>query len=370
MKWRLGILFSLLTWRLFFNFIWVGQYRLGESVRVRFDRYKILRTGSECIISDGVFWAKNKEYCNLAEGQAGLVSGRLRVGLIDRLVGRIWLDQPSHYTELQENSRSKTPGTVLSDKVSSLRARLVERTLARLPSPEGELVLGIVMGYKSVLPRLFYDQLVRSGTVHVVVASGYNVMVVAGLVLSGTLLFWRRRVASLVAVSVVWGYVVLAGGEVSLLRAALMGSLVLIGLAWGRSSRLSWSLALVVGVMLFISPVLIESISFQLSVTAVTGVAFVGPFLKRRWGRGDSLDLTTTLGALIATAPVIWWHFGRLSLISIISNSLILPLIPVLMFLGAVLVVVSVLTPTLAAVVAWPTYALAHLVVVLIGIFG
>lgn len=361
MKWRLAILFSVLLLRLVVNFVVVSRYRLGEPVRVRLDHYKIERFASECIVRQGVFWLKNKDVCDLKRGGEVDVSGRLSAGLIDRLMGRIWLDRSSHYTISEGDNRAET---------ENLRAKLVKATLARLPSPEGELVLGIVLGYKSALPKLFYDQLVRSGTVHIVVASGYNVMVVAGLALSIMFLFWRRRVATLAAIGVVWLYVLLAGGEVSLLRAALMGSAVLIGLAWGRSARIIWSLALTAGVMLVISPSLIESISFQLSLAATFGVAVTGPFLKNRWDRDDPIDLTTTLGALVMTAPLIWWHFGRVSWISLVSNSLILPLVPILMLLGAVTVVVSLAAPMLAAAVSWPTYALAHLVVVLVGIFG
>lgn len=361
MKWRLAILVSILILRLLVNFAAVSRYRLGERVRVSFDHYKIERFGLECIMKKRVFWWKDKAVCGLKQAGEVEVSGTLRAGLIDRLLGRIWLDRSSHYTIGKGDSGAES---------ESLRARLSRAVLARLPSPEGELVLGIVLGYKSALPKPFYDQLVRSGTVHIVVASGYNVMVVAGLALSIMLVFWRRRLATLAAIGVVWLYVALAGGEISLLRAALMGSAVLIGLAWGRSARIIWSLALTAGVMLAISPSLIESISFQLSVAATFGVAVTGPFLKNRWGRDDPIDLTTTLGALLMTAPLIFLHFGRVSWISLVSNSLILPLVPILMLLGAVMVVVSLAAPPLAAAISWPTYALAHLVVVLVGIFG
>ena len=370
MKWRLAVLASVLFSRLLVNFALTSQYRLGEPVRVRFDNYKIERSGSECTISRGVFWWKNEDVCNLRPAGTVAVTGTLSAGLIDRLMGRIWLEESSNYTWSEGDSGRQTPGKGLVFGIENFRAGLVRKTLARLPSPEGELILGIVLGYKSVLPKLFYDQLVNSGTVHIVVASGYNVMVVAGLMLSAMLVLGRRRAATLGAISVVWLYVLLAGGEVSLLRAAVMGSVVLVGLAWGRSTRITWSLALVVGVMLIVSPLLIENISFQLSVAATIGVALIGPYLARRWGRADPLELTTTLGALLATAPFIWWHFGRLSLISLVSNSLILPLVPILMFLGALTIVAAALISPLASVAAAPTYALAHLMVILISFYG
>jgi competence protein ComEC len=149
-----------------------------------------------------------------------------------------------------------------------------------------------------------------------------------------------------------------------------MGGVVLLGQVFGRGARVWWSLSLAVCLMLLIEPSLVESISFQLSVAATGGVAGIGPWLKSRWGRADWLDLTTSFGALLATAPLIWFHFGRFSMISIISNSLILPLVPILMTLGGVMLMVGLFSATLAGVIAWPTYAAAHLIMLLVGFFG
>src|SRR3989338_2305478 len=196
MTWRLAVLALVLFMRLLVNLALTSRYRLGEPVRVRFDHYKIERSGSECTISRGVFWLKNDQACNLKQAGVVAVTGSLSAGLIDRLMGRIWLEESSNYTWSEEDSGRQTPGKGLVFGIENFRAGLVRKTLARLPSPEGELILGIVLGYKRVLPNLFYHHLVNSGTIHIVVASGYNVMVVAGLALSAMLLFWRRRGAT------------------------------------------------------------------------------------------------------------------------------------------------------------------------------
>ncbi len=370
MKWRLGLLAALLGGRIISNFLAVGRYDFEREVRVRLNYDIVERTGSECLVRKGVFWSQNPANCALPSDGAVLISGRLRADLIDRLLGRIWLDQSSNFVILPVERGMSSWRSRLGDWVESGRTGLVARVLSALPSPEGELVLGVVMGYKSILPRAFYDQLVRSGTIHLVVASGYNVMIVASAALSVGQLVLRRRMATIAALVMVLGYVIMSGGGVSLVRATLMGGMVLFGLAWGRGSRVIWSLLLTAGVMVALEPVLLESISFQLSVAATFGVAVVGPWLLKKWGKGDRLELTTTLGAIVSTAPVLLFHFGAVSLMSLASNVVLLPLMPLLMFLGGLTVAAAVIFPALLSLVSWPSYALAHLVVVLISFFG
>lgn len=363
MKWRLALVIVMILVRVIYNLILTEEFVSGRWVAIRLDNYTMERRASKCIIKSGVFWVEGMESCESSRAKNLLVSGRVRMSLIDRLMGRIWLDQSSFISI--DNARREA-----SDWIRWLAGRLVQIAQRSLPNPEADLVLGVVIGYKASLARVFYDQLVTSGTVHMVVASGYNVMVVAGLALGLFLFIWPRWVATFLTLGVVVFYVILSGAQVSLIRAAFMGSVVLLGQVLGRTGRVWWSLLLVVCLMLLVEPSLIESISFQLSVAATTGVAVIGPWLKNRWGRADRLDLTTSLGALLATAPLIWFHFGRFSIISIISNSLILPLVPILMAFGGVMLLVGLFSATLAGIVAWPTYALAHLIVLLVGFFG
>ena len=74
-------------------------------------------------------------------------------------------------------------------------------------------------------------------------------------------------------------------------------------------------------------------------------------------------ELSPTLAAQITTAPIIWWNFGRLSLISPVVNMLVLPLVPMMMGLGAGQLV-------LGRLMAPFTYAVAHLFVVIVRWFG
>ena len=270
------------------------------------------------------------------------------------------------------------PQTISVKGIEGWRMKLVGVAAKNLSEPEGALVLGVVLGYKSSLSREFYQSLVNSGTVHMVVASGYNIMVVAGLALSGFLFFVSRGWASVLAIGVMIFYVILTGGEISVVRAALMGSMVFVGAVLGRGAKAWWSLTLAAWLLLMVDPSIIGSISFQLSVAATFGVTVLAPYFKKHLeesgaslaGLVEKLDLTTSFSALILTWPIIWFHFGRGSLISLVSNAVILPLVPLLMAFGGLMLASGVVWGPLATVISWPTYALAHLVVILVRLFG
>ena len=132
-----------------------------------------------------------------------------------------------------------------------------------------------------------------------------------------------------------------------------------------------WSLLLAGWVMVMADPYILESISFQLSMAASVGLMMVYPALVslsvmkgyRSIEMLDRVGVMTTLATMITTSPVIWWHFGRVNLIGLVSNVLVLPLVPLIMILG-------VLVLPLGMIAAPFLYAVAHWVSVVAYWFG
>jgi competence protein ComEC len=262
-------------------------------------------------------------------------------------------------------------GRPFSMYLLAVREKIVNVYRVSLPEPESSLVAGIVLGYKKDIGREFYDQMVKSGTIHIAVASGYNIMLVGGTVLS--LCFWvtRRRRASLVAILAMLFYAAEAGGEPPVVRAVIMAGVVFLAAVVGRKA-LSWWVLLVTGwVMVVIEPLLLVSVSFQLSMAASVGLMVVEPVTKKllRNGHEKLADILggsgilTSFSTMAMTAPIIWWNFGRMSWIGVVSNILILPFVPILMIVGAGMQV-------LPQIFSWPSYVVAHWMVVVIRFFG
>lgn len=373
---RVFLLVILLGLRLLPGWVWVSQVEMRKMVRVQGKVVKVEQKGSNCIMRVDRFWVKTPGWCEFSRKDEVELFGRTSVEVIDILLGRIWLDGP--HISLIAGSRGNGLGKVdvKRDVWQDWREKLTLKYKRLLPEPESSLVAGIVLGEKSKLPKDFYDALVKTGTVHVVVASGYNVMVVGNMILLSLLYFVRRKWATVGALVGMVIYALMAGADPPVVRAVIMGGVVFVGQAMGRSGKAMWSLFLAGWAMLMVEPLFVESVSFQLSVMASLGLFWLEPKF-RRWldereigGWVLRTELLPTLAAQAMTAPVIFWHFGRLSLVSPLVNVMILPFIPIIMAWGGVMLLLSLVWQPLGMVVGWLVYSLAHLVVWLVSIWG
>ena len=229
--------------------------------------------------------------------------------------------------------------------VETLRWGL-DRTLSRaLPEPEAGLASGILIGLRERVSRETADDFTVTGLTHVVAISGWNIALVAGIataLLRATGL--GRRPRSLIVIVAIVTYTVLAGAEASVIRAALMGGVVIIARESGRPSGAAAALGLACWGLLLAQPAMIDDIGLQLSLAATAGLLVLGgpaetavrQVTRGRGPRWFSETLGVSLAAQLSTLPLILLHFGRLSLISPLANLLVAPVVPLAMLGAAV----------------------------------
>ncbi len=240
------------------------------------------------------------------------------------------------------------------DLFPGLRNEFDKKIIEYLPSPQVELLSGIILGQNSELPGKFRLALRDTSTLHIVVASGQNLSMVAGFffLLSGLI---KRKLALFLSFSAVLFYVLLTGAQVPILRAAIMVSVGFLAQILGKEKISSWVMVLTGGLMLLINPKWLFDLSFQLSFLATFGVVSVAPifmkYLKILPGF-LSQDLSVSLAAQIMVFPIIAYNFHQLSLVAIPANLLVLWTVPIIMILGAVLLILSFIFGGLAAIVA------------------
>ncbi len=371
MSTRIFVLIFLLLFRCVLGFVDMLRFRENREVMVSGEVNKVYYKDTECIMVVGRFLINSEKICAAQEGDKVRAFGRLERRLIESFGGRLWLvsKQIERLGKTQDLEESRTQDM---EWLNNFRESLVVRYKRTVPEPEAGLIAGIVLGYKKDIGQEFYDEMVNSGTVHIAVASGYNILLVGGAIMALCFWFLKRSIAIWVAILTIIFYALLAGGDPPVVRAVYMASLMYLGQVLGRGQKTYWTLALVVWVMLMVDPSLVASASFQLSVAASFGLMVLEPWvvtsLVKRGGEklGQILSgagVVTSISTMIMTIPIIWWHFGRMSLIGIVSNILILPFVPPLMIFGAGML----LFPWLFSV---PTYALAHWVVMVIKFFG
>ncbi len=230
------------------------------------------------------------------------------------------------------------------------RARAAATVAGLFPEPYAALAQGILLGIESNIPRDLEAAFNATGTSHIVVISGFNIAIISGIALALLApVLGRRRAAPLVML-VILAYVLLVGADAAVVRAGIMGMIYTLGLTFGRQTHVLNSLFASALVMMLVNPHTLWDLGFQLSFLATLGLVVVHPPLAERvqgwlrerlpagWGERiyPVLDdaLLVTLAAQVTTTPLLVGTFGRLSLVSLVANVLILPVQPLVM-LGA-----------------------------------
>lgn len=218
-----------------------------------------------------------------------------------------------------------------------------------LPSPQAELLSGILLGQNKNLPGQFKLALRDTSTLHIVVASGQNLSMVAGFFLSLAGLIKRKNAIMLSLLAVIL-YTLLTGMQVPILRAAIMFSLASLATIFGRAKEGWWVLLLSAALMLLVNPKWITDLSFQLSFLATFGVVVVSPVLLKVLTKVPLLgqDLAVTLAAQLMVTPIIVQNFHQLSLVGVITNLLIGWTVPFIMIFGSLMIVLSLIWGGLA----------------------
>lgn len=249
--------------------------------------------------------------------------------------------------------RSQQGGWELKTELfKDYRQSLDQKISQFLPSPHAELLSGILLGQNKKLPGPLKVALRDSSTLHIVVASGQNLSLVAGffLALSGLI---RRRTALILGLTAAAFYTVLTGLQVPVLRAAIMFSFASAAQFFGRKNDGFRVLVITAGLMLLVNPLWVGDLSFQLSFLATFGVIVVSPILLRRLKAVPVIgqDLAVTLAAQLMVTPVIAQNFHQISLVSLIVNVLVLWTVPFIMIGGAIMLALGTIQSLLGHLV-------------------
>jgi ComEC/Rec2-related protein len=289
---------------------------------------------SLCSISD--FTEKN-QICSLVETDFGAKSSNLGNGIarqvltIKRLINQL-------------KDTSKTQLILLKFRFFDLKNYLEELQAKKsltLKLWQGEdnlrFMNGLVLGQKSPSAS-FLPAFTNAGLLHVLVASGFNVALVAGLawsVVRGFSKAWQM----IFTLTVIWFYVIYLEFQPPLLRAAWMFSLVFIlkflGLKTSKARILAWS----VGIILVFQPDLVSSLSLWLSTLATLGILSFSQRLSLFWHEQKNQqggyfrrlfgilleEGRTSLAAQSLIFPLLAWFFHSINLVSFLANPLLLP---------------------------------------------
>ena len=256
-------------------------------------------------------------------------------------------------------------GNPVKSRLFELRAYLTGVLARELAEPEAGLAQGMLLGERGAIGADLADDLNATGTSHLVVISGQNVAIIAALVIAGLAWLIGRRQAGVVALGTIVLFTLLAGADPPVVRGAIMGGAWTLATLLGRRSSAPVALLLAAALMTTYQPSIARDVSFQLSFAATAGIALIAGPLAERGRRalrtGDAPGLMTgvietgsvTLAATLATLPIIAADFGRISLVALPANLLLVPLFPIILACSAA----TALLGGIAAPFAWLSLA-------------
>ena len=258
-----------------------------------------------------------------------------------------------------------------------LRQRLAEALGQGVPEPQASVTQALLLGLRKNLPEDLTESFNNTGTTHLLAISGLHVGILLGIaiVASETVLGRRRRLYLILPLVMVWFYALITGMSPSVTRAAVMATVYLFGRYMGRPGSIMPALGLAAAVMVGLDPDILWDVSFQLSFVAVTGIAVLGQPV-RDWLR-NALDrlpvdsralpplfvasdlLAVTVAATVATYPLIAFYFHRVSLVGVPATLVTLPVLPLVLSLGALTAFVGTLSAAAAQPLGWVAWAFA-----------
>ncbi len=256
-----------------------------------------------------------------------------------------------------------------------IKNNFIKKLDALIPFPESGLAAGLVVAGKRALPKNVQDEFQKSGTMQVVVLSGYNVTIIAQTLMN-LLSFLPKLYASFFGIVGIILFTIIAGGSATIVRASIMAVIVIVAKIVRRDYDVSRSLIVAGVLMLVINPlILAHDPSFQISFLATIGLIHMSPLCKKYFiWVPEKFKLREAVVSTIATqifvTPFFLYTTGEVSLVSLPANLLLFLVIPITMLVCFTTGILSFITVFLAMPFAYISYILLWYELMVVHVFA
>lgn len=222
--------------------------------------------------------------------------------------------------------------------IDTFRISVASRISELFREPDASLITAMIAGDQGMIPQSVKDVYRKSGITHILSISGLHVSVIAVvLTLSVSMLRLSPSLRSSLILALLWVYIFAVGSPASAVRAGVFWTLYVLAYHMKMLMGLLTVVVLTVAMLITRSPELVRSIGFELSIVAVCGIGIALFFLRTiRFAPGVKSIVTlfgVSLGATLTTAPLTLYYFGNLSLVGLMTNLLVVPLLPFVTYL-------------------------------------
>lgn len=231
----------------------------------------------------------------------------------------------------------------------------------------------MILGEKRNIPPLIYNSMIKSGTVHILVVSGFNVGIVFLIItLFLKLLRLPRKVRICLAIPLLILYCLTTGASNPVVRSTVMAIIFLVSYFFKREPDIYNSLSLAALFILSINPRQLFDVGFQLSFTSVISIVYLYPVIKSVF-KLDNLRMKfirlaaegccVSFSAWLGTLGLIAYYFRIFSPVTVLANIFIVPLATLITLCGFALMAFGLVCPYLAPLFALPCELLASLLI-------
>lgn len=258
-------------------------------------------------------------------------------GDVLRVSGRLYATRGS-----RQFGMSYAQGNVLTQHRSwatRVRQTFAAGVRSAVPEPLGSFGLGLLIGQRSDVPKTISDDLSRAGLTHIIAVSGYNLTII----IQAVRMRFRRGSkyrTTVLSVGLMLCFVLMTGFSASIVRATIVSLLSLWAWYYGRAIRPLVLVILPAALTALWDPFYMWSdIGWYLSFLAFFGVLMIAPLWEKRRQQTDRRStafgrlVRESFAAQLMTIPIIMYIFGRISLIGLLANVVIVPLVPLAMSL-------------------------------------
>lgn len=224
-----------------------------------------------------------------------------------------------------------------------------------LPEPSASFALGLLLGTRGLIPKEVQTMLTTVGLTHLIAVSGYNLTIIINAARK-PLRNVSKFMALMAPVWLIFVFMLLTGFSASIVRAAIVSGLSLLASYYGRNYKPMVLIMLSAVITLAYNPAYLWSdVGWQLSFLAFYGILVIGPLLEKQFRVEKMIPklIIESMSAYIITLPLIMGLFGNVSIIAPLANLIILPLVPLVMFLAFTSGIFGIATP-LAPILGLP----------------
>jgi competence protein ComEC len=272
-----------------------------------------------------------------------------------------------------------------------IKHQLKQGIARALPAPHNNLMVAILLGDQSGLASCsskeleinpdcakLKEKLNIAGLRHLAAVSGAHVTIMAQIIVPFLIwLGWWRQKAQWAAIVFVWLFVAMIGLPASAVRAAIMGSLMILAQIIGRPVDILRVITIAAAAMVWQSPLILRfDVGFQLSFLAVLGMIYFARPIERKLKfippKPEFIRsaLAVALAAQIFTLPLLVYGFGYVSTYGLVANVLVEPLVAFITIYGFVFAIAAAASQIVGWILFFPLWLSLSYLLVIANIFS